>query len=199
MTGTPTGFPDPVPERAAITDDQLMASVKAGSVAAFDQLYDRYCHRAYRVARSVCRDEGRAQEAVQETFISIWRTRASYEDRGNVRPFVLAVARFRAIDIARRHGPHAARRASDDSLDSLCAPGGVDEQAEATAQTRRMRSLLGGLPDNQREAITLAFYGQLTHLEIAAHLGIPLGTVKGRIRLGLMRLRGDIASERAGL
>lgn len=179
-------------DRPAITDDQVMISVQGGSVAAFGVLYDRYCDRAYRVARSVCRDDGRAQEAVQEAFISIWRTRASYEDRGNLAPWVLAVARHRAIDVARRNGPHATHRASDAMMTSIAAPGGVAEHAAASSDTRDMLSLLGTLPDTQCEAITLAFYGQLTHPEIAAHLGVPIGTVKGRIRLGMTRLRGDI-------
>jgi RNA polymerase sigma-70 factor (ECF subfamily) len=194
MTGTDEVAHDrePIVQRAAITDDQVMVSVRGGSVAAFGVLYDRYCERAYRVARSLCRDDGRAQEAVQETFISIWKTRASYEDRGNLAPWVLAIARHRAIDVARRNGPHATHRASDAGLAFTAAPGGVCEQAAAASETRGMVRWLAALPDAQREAITLAFYGQLTHLEIAMHLDVPLGTVKSRIRLGMERLRGDI-------
>lgn len=169
-----------------------MARVKDGSAAAFSVLYGRYCHRAYRVARSVCRDDGRAQEAVQEAFISVWRSRASYEDRGDVAGWVLTMARLRAIDAARRNGPHAARRANENLLQTARAPERVAEHVAERAQARDLLSVLAQLPDAQREAITLAFYGQLTHLEIAAHLEVPLGTVKGRIRLGMQRLRGDI-------
>jgi len=182
-------------ELAAVDDDQVMANLKAGSVAAFAVLYDRYYDRAYRIAQSVCRDDGRAEEAVQEAFISIWKTRRTYEmQAGKVAPWVLTVARYRAIDVTRRNGLHAVHRASDDSLHAVRAPSGVAEQVVARAQARDLRNLLARLPDVQREVITLAFYGQLTHSEIAAHLDLPPGTVKGRMRLGLQRLRGDIDS-----
>jgi RNA polymerase sigma-70 factor, ECF subfamily len=182
-------------ELAAVDDDQVMANLKAGSVAAFAVLYDRYYDRAYRIAQSVCRDDGRAEEAVQEAFISIWNTRTTYEmQAGKVAPWVLTVARYRAIDVTRRNGLHAVHRASDDSLHTVRAPSAVAEQVVARAQARDLRNLLARLPDVQREVITLAFYGQLTHNEIATHLGLPPGTVKGRMRLGLQRLRGDIES-----
>lgn len=178
--------------RDAGDDNEVMADVKAGSVDALGVLYDRYCDRAYRIAWSVCGDDGRAQEAVQETFISIWTTHGTYEQRGNVAAWVLTIARHRAIDIARRNAPHAAHRASDERLHKLPAPGCVAEHVVKQSQARDLQSLLADLPDAQREVITLAFYGQLTHTEIAKHLQLPAGTVKGRMRLGLQRLRGDI-------
>ncbi len=177
----------------AVDDDEVMADVKAGSVGALGELYDLYYDRAYRIARSVCRDDGRAQEAVQETFISIWATRQSYEQqRGKVAAWVLTIARHRAIDIARRNAPHAAHRASDERLHTLPAPSNVSELVAGRAEAHDLLGLLAQLPDAQREVITLAFYGQLTHTEIAEHLHLPAGTVKGRMRLGLQRLRGDI-------
>ena len=176
----------------AAHDNEVMADVKVGSVDALGVLYDRYCDRAYRIARSVCRDDGRAQEAVQETFISIWTTRGTYEQRGAVAAWVLTIARHRAIDIARRNAPHAAHRASDERLHKLPGPGNVAEHVIKQSEARDLQSLLADLPDAQREVITLAFYAQLTHTEIAEHLHLPAGTVKGRIRLGLQRLRGDI-------
>jgi RNA polymerase sigma-70 factor (ECF subfamily) len=179
--------------RFAGDDNEVMASVKAGSVDALGVLYDRYCDRAYRNPRSVCRDDGRAQEAVQETFISIWTTRGTYQQRGNVAAWLLTIARHRAIDIARRNTPHATHRASDERLHTLPAPGNVAEHVVKRAQARDLQSLLADLPDAQREVITLAFYCQLSHTEIAEHLQLPAGTVKGRMRLGLQRLRGDIA------
>jgi RNA polymerase sigma-70 factor (ECF subfamily) len=180
-------------DRDAIDDDQVMAAVKAGSVAAFGVLYDRYCDRAYRIAWSVCRDDGRAEEAVQEAFGSIWKTRATYESQvGKVAPWVLSVVRYRAIDIARSNERHVANQASDDVLHAIRAPDSVADEVVAGVQARDLLSLLARLPDAQREVITLAFYGQLTHSEIAAHLGLPAGAVKGRMRLGLQRLRGDI-------
>jgi RNA polymerase sigma-70 factor (ECF subfamily) len=177
----------------AISDEQVMAGVKAGSANAFGVLYDRYHERAYRIARVVCRDNGRAEEAVQETFTSIWKTRTTYQsEAGNVAPWVLTVARYRAIDIARRNGRDAAHQTTDDILYAVSAPSDVPEQAASNAQTRHVLSLLAQLPEAQREVITLAFYGELSHTEIATHLGLPTGTVKGRMRLGLQRLRADI-------
>lgn len=182
-----------VAARAAQDDEQLMAAVKAGCVVAFDVLYGRYRHRAYRVARSVCRDEGRAQEAVQEAFMSIWRTRDHYEHRRSVAPWLLTVARNRAIDVARRNQPHAMHRAVEERLERFAAAGIIDEQVVANERSRHLLSALAQLPEAQREVIILAFYAQLTHAEIAEHLELPLGTVKGRIRLALGRLRGEVA------
>ena len=178
---------------AAVDDDQLMARVQAGSVDAFDVLYKRFCDRAYRVARSVCRNDGRAADAVQEAFVAIWKSRDTYDPlRGTPAAWVLTVTRYRAIDIARRDEPHAAHRAGEEQLDGTGAPDSIVEAAEANDQARDLLTLLGQLPEAQREVITLAFYGQLTHTEIADHLGLPTGTVKGRMRLGLQRLRNDI-------
>ncbi len=177
----------------AISDDQLMAAVKAGSANAFGVLYDRYHQRAYRVARSVFLDGSRAEEAVQETFIAIWKTRGTYQSQaGKVAPWVLTVARHRSIDIARRSGRDAAHQTTDEKLDHVSAPGEVPEQVAAHAQARHLLDLLAALPEAQREVIVLGFYGELSHTEIAAHLGLPTGTVKGRMRLGLQRMRADI-------
>jgi len=184
---------NPAPGKGAGDDNEVMADVKAGSVDALGVLYDRYRDRAYRIAWSVCHDDGHAQEAVQETFIAIWTTRGTYQQQcGKVAAWVLTIARHRAIDIARRNQPHAMHRASDQHLATLPAPGSVAEVVAQQAQARELHGLLAQLPDAQREVITLAFYGQLTHTEIAEHLHLPAGTVKGRMRLGLQRLRGDI-------
>lgn len=178
---------------SVVGDDLVMARVKAGSTVAFGVLYDRYCDRAYRIAWSVCRDDGRAEDAVQETFISIWNTRTTYEDHGKVASWVLTVARHRAIDIARHDTWHAVHRTGDeDGLHVVHDAHGVAEQVLARAEARDLLRLLARLPTDQREVIALAFYGHLTHSQIAAQLELPLGTVKGRMRLGLNRLRADI-------
>lgn len=166
-----------------------MKLVKDGNVAAFGVLYDRYSARALRVALAVCRDEGRAEEALQETFISIWNSRGAYDRRGAVAPWVLRVARNRAVDVARRNGRHAGHRAGAEILETLSCPAEVCEQVLAKARGRDLLCALDHLPEHQREAIVLAFYGQLTHVQIAECLDIPLGTVKGRIRLGLNQMR----------
>ena len=174
------------------SDEQLMARVQAGSAVAFGVLHDRYRVRAYRIARNVCHDDGRAQEAVQEAFISIWTTRMSYRRRNRVAPWLLTIVRNRAIDNRRRNQPYAAHRAGAETLRSAIAPANVCDEVIARDQARRLETVLDRLPCEQREVIRLAFYDQLTHREIASRLGLPLGTVKGRIRLAIVRLRAEI-------
>jgi len=179
--------------RLEATDDQLMVQVKAGSSAAFGELYDRFGHRAYRVARSVCRDNHHAEDAVQDAFISIWKSRTTYEPaRGTLAAWLLTTVRYSAIDVARRNGRHANRRAGVDHLDAVPTPLDVAEEASARAGARHLHSLLARLPEAQREVITLAMFGQLTHNEISDHLGLPAGTVKSRVRLGLDKLRAEL-------
>ncbi len=170
-----------------------MAQIAAGGVEAFETLYDRYAVRSRAVAGSVCRDAGSAEEAIQEAFASIWRNRASYrEQRGTVASWLLCVVRYRAIDIARREVKHAKRRADEAAIESRAAPGDFAERVLERDQSDRLQLLLATLPEAQREVITLAYYGQLTHSEIAAQLALAPGTVKGRMRLGLQKLREEI-------
>jgi RNA polymerase sigma-70 factor (ECF subfamily) len=181
---------------AALEDLELIAAPGAEAVEAFGELYDRYCDRAYRIARTVCRDDAHAQDAVQEAFLSVWRNRESYQSqRGPVAAWLLATVRYRAIDLMRVNGRHLARRADEDQLETHAAPGDVAERVVHHDETDRLRATLAMLPDAQQEVITLAYYGQLSHTEIAAHLGLPAGTVKGRMRLGLQRLRDTLERE----
>ena len=167
-----------------------MEKIGAGSVDAMSELYDRYCSRAFRVARSICHDHGRAEDAVQEAFVSIFKNRATYQARrGTVAAWVLRVVLNRAIDSCRVEAKHAGRRAGDEWLDGVAAPGDVVDEAGARIDAIRVRSALAALPRAQREAMTLAYYHGLTHDEIAERLGVPCGTVKGRIRLGKKKLR----------
>lgn len=189
MTASPAGHEDPI-----VRDDRrLIERIAAGNADALGDLYDRYCARAYRVARSVCRDDGRAEDAVQEAFLSVWRTSGAYRPQmGTVAAWLLSVVRNRAIDLSRRNGRHADRRTGADLLDAKPAAIDVAAEAVASADAPRLRALLEQIPEAQREVIVLAFYGHLTHLEIADHLDLPPGTVKGRMRLGLQKLRLDI-------
>lgn len=174
-------------------DSQLMVQLSAGSVEAFGELYDRFCGRAYGVAYAVCCDEGRAQDAVQEAFLSLWKSPTSYRpELGTFAAWLLTVVRYRAIDLARRNGTHAAHRASDDRLDELPARDDVSEQVIQRDNADHLQTSLAQLPDDQQEVITLAYYGQLSHTEIAVQLDVPAGTVKGRMRLGLQKLRTNI-------
>lgn len=151
------------PNPVALSDSELMSRVAADGAGAFGQLYDRYSDRAFRVARSVCDDDSAAEHAVQEAFVCIFRSRARYRsERGTVTAWILTTVLHRAIDVCSVRTRHAIRR-----------------------------NPLDALPDAEREAITLAYYGELTHIEIAERLGLPCATVKGRIRHGMSRLRLD--------
>jgi RNA polymerase sigma-70 factor (ECF subfamily) len=187
------GEPVPLAAPFLLSDGALMAKVSAGSVESFVDLYDRYCDRAYRVAQAVCHDDGRAQEAVQDGFLAVWNNRADYRSQqGTVAAWLLTVVRYRAIDAARTNHRHASRRASDDQLMAHSPDEDPSETALRRDEAHRVLASLATLPDAQAEVITLAYYGQLTHTEIAAQLGLPHGTVKGRMRLGLQKLRADL-------
>ncbi len=181
------------PESTATRDRQLISEVSVGSVEAFGELYDRYCDRAYGVALSVCRNDGRAQDAAQDAFLSVWKSAAHYRtQRGTVAAWLLTIVRYRAIDLARRNDRHDTHLASDEWLDACAAPDHVHETAIKRDGARRMQAALTLLPDAQQEVITLAFYGQLSHTEIATQLELPAGTIKGRMRLGLEKLRTSL-------
>lgn len=180
-----------------VSDADLMCRVQDGDVAAFGELYDRLAPRALGVAGGVLGARAdRASDAVQEGFLSMWSNRAVYRaDRGEVHAWVLGIVRNRAIDSLRRHQRHDRRRADGEGIaDALVAPGDVHGDAVAADDGRRLRELLADLPEAQREVIALAYFGQLTHTEIAAQLTLPVGTVKGRMRLGLIKLRGRLAA-----
>jgi RNA polymerase sigma-70 factor (ECF subfamily) len=175
----------------AATDAELMRRAQSGERAAFGDLYGRLSARAYRVAAAVCHDDASAQEAVQDAFAAMWSARATYQPaRGDVAGWAMAVVRNRAIRVSRRRAAEAGRTAGDTR--ERAAPDDVEAEAAARADARDLRKLLHRLPTAQREVIALGFYGGFTHEEIAERLSLPPGTVKGRMRLGLRKLRDDI-------
>jgi len=175
------------------TDVQLMARIQHGDPDAFRVLYDRFGARAYRVAFAIARDASRAEDVVQEAFLSTWRHCALYRpERGSPQAWVLGIVRNRALDALRHHGRHDSRRVGAEQLDDRVwdAPS-VEHLVARLDEAERLRHVLAQLPDPQREVIALAYYGQLSAAEIAGALALPLGTVKGRMRLGLMKLRAQ--------
>lgn len=182
-------------------DAQLVQDIAAGSSGAFEVLHDRHRPAALRLARMLCGDDGRAEEAVQDAFTEIWKHPDRYtERRGPVVGWVLCIVRYRALDVARRNGKHAERRADIGESLLNAAPGTTSATVADRDDAAQLTALIARLPERQQQVIGLAFYGQLTHAEIAACLQLPSGTVKGRMRLGLSTLRGEIeqrsASER---
>jgi RNA polymerase sigma-70 factor (ECF subfamily) len=173
-------------------DEELLRAVQAGDHAALATLYDRHGRPCFAVAYRVLEDGATAEDAVQEAFLAVWRQAGSFRpERGAVRTWLLAIVRNAAVD--RRRGRHA-RPLGDVPLadvDSRLTTGEDDtfELVESSLLQERVRGALTALPAEQRQAIELGFFHGLTHQEIAERTGLPLGTVKGRMRLGLRKLR----------
>jgi RNA polymerase sigma-70 factor, ECF subfamily len=187
------------PERLA--DEELAALVDAKDPAAFEVFFDRHGGAAYSLAHRIVGDRQLAEDVTQEAFLSIWRSSARYDPaRGSVRSWTLGVVRNRAIDALRRASVPAPKLDLDDAalLEAQAAPERTESEALRRDTARRVRGAVGRLPPEQSQVITLAYFGGFTHSEIASMLGTPLGTVKGRMRLGLEKLR-DSLSETVGL
>ena len=179
-------------EQAA--DLALMRRVQAGDTAAFELLYDRYVAAALRIASSLLRDRGRAEDAVQDAFLAIWRGRLRYRpDKGSVQNWWMGIVRNRSIDALRRMNASVRPPTTGDG-DAPDLPAGESTQEQAIEREQRetLITSLSRLPEAQAEVIVLAFYGQYSHAEIAQLLSLPTGTVKGRIRLGLQRLHDHL-------
>jgi RNA polymerase sigma-70 factor (ECF subfamily) len=175
----------------ALADEDLMAYADAGDVRAFELLFDRHAGAAFSLAYRMCGRRATAEDIVQEAFLSLWRSSARYQPaRGSVRSWVLSVVRNRAIDAFRREGIRQSRLAADEHLaERVEALERTEAEVERRDDASRVRSALEGLPAEQRQVIELAYFSGFTHTEIAEVLKLPAGTVKGRMRLGLQKLR----------
>jgi RNA polymerase sigma-70 factor (ECF subfamily) len=188
---------DPIPGHIGTgsrDDATLIAAVGTGDAAALDQLFLRYRRDAFGVAFALLRDPHAAEDAVHDTFLSVWRAARTFRpERGQAKPWLLAITRNVAIDLlrvsqlAQRRQPaliHAETLARDqDDVAALAA---------MASEARRLHAALDRLPLSQRRAVELAYFAELSHRQIAEQTRTPLGTVKGRIRLGLQRLRRDL-------
>ena len=173
----------------AVSDAELVAMMSTGSADALQALYDRYSARALRLARSVCNDQGRAEDAVQDTFVSAFQTALTYSSQsGTVAAWVLTGVLDRAIEISQRDGGLVTRGESGIGLPIHAAAHHATDGAGVSIEARRVRIALAELPSTERAVIALAFYGGLTHTEIAERLGLPSTTVKGQMRLGMHKL-----------
>jgi RNA polymerase sigma-70 factor, ECF subfamily len=181
-------------------DEELMSLVVAKEPAAFEVFFDRHGGAAYSLAHRIVGDRARAEDVVQEAFLSMWRSRAGYDRaRGSVRAWVLGIVRNRAIDALRREArPGVPQLDFDDDavLEARPAEERTDAEAVRRETAREVRGALSDLPNDQSKVIELAYFGGFSHSEIAEILGMPLGTVKGRMRLGLEKMRGQMAELR---
>ncbi len=168
----------------------LMAHVADGDQAAFAQVYDRLAPAVFGVARRVLRDSAQAEEVAQEVFVEMWRHASRFDGtRGSVRSWAVTISHRRAVDRVRSEQAHRMRHVRTGAVIGLAEPTPEDTAVERE-ERRRAVGALDTLTEVQREALELAFYDGLTHVQIADHLGVALGTVKTRIRDGLIRLRG---------
>jgi RNA polymerase sigma-70 factor (ECF subfamily) len=174
-----------------LADEDLMALVRDGEARAFEVIFDRHSTVAFSLAYRMCGRQAMAEDIVQEAFMSLWRSGARYDrERGSVRSWVLGAVHNRAIDAFRRESVRPTVNVGDELIsEKLVAGERTEHQVEQRDEARQVRSALVELPDEQRHVIELAYFGGFTHSEIAELLQLPPGTVKGRMRLGLSKLR----------
>jgi len=181
---------------AVPSDAALMREVKAGSRVALGALYARFAPPAYRAAMSVCHDHDCAQDAVQDAFVAIWRSRASYRfERGPVVHWAMSIVRHRAIYLARHRSLGRGLNEGTTRLEEQAAEDDVPGEFASREDAEQLKLQLARLPQTQQQVIQLAFFNDLTHREIARRLALPPGTVKGRVRLGLRKLRAGFDVE----
>lgn len=179
------------PRHTQMPDEELMDLVRDGDTRAFEVIFDRHGNVAFSLAYRMCGRRALAEDIVQEAFTSLWRSGARYDrTRGSVRSWVLSAVHNRAIDAFRRDSIREGKNVPDDGLtERLEGPTRTAEEVERRDEARRVREALGALPGDQRKVIELAYFGGFSHSEIAELLGLPAGTVKGRMRLGLAKLK----------
>lgn len=174
-----------------LADEDLMALVRNGQAAAFEVVYDRHSDAAFSLAYRMCAKRAMAEDVVQEAFLSMWRSGARYDfTRGSVRTWLLGIVHNRAIDALRRGTVHDKRRASDEGIEErFAAPELTDLEVTRRDDAREVRAALRDLPEEQAHVLELAYFGGFTQSEIATMIDAPVGTVKGRMRLGLAKMR----------
>lgn len=177
-------------------DEELLDRILARDTAAFAMLYDRHCKVAYALAYRIVGDSGLAEDVVQEAFLSLWRRVETYgKSRGSVRTWLMAIVHHRAIDRLRGRLHHEGHQEPLEEEAQL--PDNVDtwEQARQSIEGQQVREALMQLPPDQQRSVILAYFGGYTHDEIARKLGVPLGTVKGRLRIGLQKMRAHLQTQ----
>jgi len=184
----------PLPLRAAsVADDADRAALQRiaeGELDALDDLYERYKTMAYSIAYRITNDATLAEDVVQDAFLGVWRNATRYlEARGSVKTWLLSIVHHRAIDAVRRRRPMTDLPDREEAPPAALRLPDVWVEVSANLDADAVRAALTALTDVQREAIELAYYGGLTQVEIAEQTGTPLGTVKSRMRLGLLAMR----------
>jgi len=173
-------------------DADLVALFRAGDPGAVAALYDRYARLAYGLALRILNDRMAAEDVVQEAFVAVWRNAAAFDQaRGNLRTWLLTIVRNRAIDRT-RGAPHRKEVAGLDAATEVPGGDNPSDVVVANADRAAVRRHLRALPDRQRDTLELSYFGGLSQTQIARRLQVPLGTVKGRMRLGLLKMRQSL-------
>ena len=174
----------------ALADEDLMQLVRRGQASAFEVIYERHASAAFSLAYRIVGSRNGAEDVSQEAFLNIWRSGARYERaKGSVRTWVLGIVHHRAIDFLRRATVHDKRRASDEGMEERFeARERTDVEVARRDEAETVRDAMDELPSDQRQVIELAYFGGFTHTEIAEMLETPIGTIKGRMRLGLKKM-----------
>jgi RNA polymerase sigma-70 factor (ECF subfamily) len=185
----------------SLADEELMQLMRRGEARAFELVYERHSSAAFSLAYRMVGTRASAEEVVQEAFLALWRANTRYDrTRGSVRTWVLGIVHNRAIDALRRGMVHDRRRASDEGLAERVESGErTDVEVARRDEAREVRSAMDTLPAEQLRVVEMAYFGGFTHSEIADMLGTPIGTVKGRMRLGLAKLRTQLGPTQAVL
>ncbi len=180
-----------------LADEELMALVQGGDADAFEVVYDRHCDVAFSLAYRMCGRRATAEDVLQEAFLALWRTGARYDStRGSVRNWILRIVHNRAVDALRRGGVrdrHALH--GEGTVERVAGSENIEEQILDRERSQEMAGALWVLPKEQSRVLELAYFGGFTHTEIASMLEMPVGTVKGRMRLGLAKLRLTMVAE----
>jgi RNA polymerase sigma-70 factor, ECF subfamily len=173
-----------------LADEDLISLVQGSDAQAFAVLYDRHVRVAYSLAYRMMGQQQAAEDLVQDAFLKVWRSAGGYRaERGSVRTWVLSIVHNRGIDLLRSR---ASRRRTQEKVESSSPdsqPSEAFSELWRNSQREQVREALTTLPDEQLEILELAYFSGYTHLEISELLGLPLGTVKGRMRLGLKKIR----------
>ncbi|HEY5262450.1 MAG TPA: sigma-70 family RNA polymerase sigma factor [Solirubrobacteraceae bacterium] len=182
-----------------LADEELMELVCRNNAAAFEIVLERHLDAAFSLAYRMIGRRALAEDVVQEATLSTWRSGARYDrSRGSVRNWILGITHHRAVDALRRDGVRTSRNVSDEGLEEhLESPDRTDVEVVRRDEAQEIRTALQHLPDDQVRVIELAYFGGFTHSEIAEMLDLPIGTVKGRMRLGLEKMRIRLRSSEA--
>jgi RNA polymerase sigma-70 factor, ECF subfamily len=178
----------------SLADEDVMQLVRCGDARAFEVIYERHSSAAFSLAYRMMGTRSGAEDVTQDAFLSMWRSGARYDRaRGSVRTWVLGIVHHRAIDALRRATVHDRRRAGDEGIEERFeARERTDVEAARREEAGTVRAALSSLPADQCQVIELAYFGGFTHTEIADMLDAPVGTIKGRMRLGLKKMRAQL-------